>query len=88
MIKKVLLFVLPAILLASANTVFAYDFSAVAPRGHILYYERYAEDTTEVVVVGYDGTQYNDPCLIIPSIVLHNGNTYTVVGIDTGALST
>lgn len=85
MIKKVLLFVLHAILLASANTVFAYDFSAVAPRGHILYYERYAEDTTEVVVVGYDGTQYNDPCLIIPSIVLHNGNTYTVVGIDTGA---
>lgn len=89
MIKKVLLFVLSAMFLASANTVFAYDFSAVAPSGQTLYYTirgssvSVTHPSTESTNLCY-WTGYTKPVgdLIIPSSVINDGITYAVTEIE------
>lgn len=92
MIKKVLLYVLSAMFLSSANTVFAYDFSAVAPSGQTLYYTirgsivSVTHPSTELTNLCY-WTGYTKPVgdLIIPSSVINDGITYAVTEIESSA---
>ncbi|MBR5776874.1 MAG: leucine-rich repeat domain-containing protein [Bacteroidales bacterium] len=69
------------------STVWAYDFSAVSPSGHTLYY-KIISGTTNVEVVnpcssstssGYYPEITGD--VVIPATVTHNGITYNVVGL-------
>ena len=74
-----------ALLLAASSGVMAYDFSAVSPSGHMLYYNRMAA-WAEVVFPGdarYPGSGwggYTRPTgtLVIPDSVSFNGVSYPV----------
>ncbi len=88
--KKVLLFF--ALFMGLFATSWAYDFSAVSPSGHTLYYniiEGGVEVTYEVTIENIeieDG--YNNPptgTLTIPSSVVYDGTTYSVIAIGNGA---
>ncbi|MCR4816204.1 MAG: leucine-rich repeat protein [Bacteroidales bacterium] len=69
-------------LLCLSVTVFAYDFSAVAPTGQTLYYTIISGATVSVSG-GYN--IYGD--LTIPSSVTNNGTTYTVTTIGSQAFN-
>lgn len=75
--KSIILFL--ALLLA-ASAAEAYDFSAVSPSGHMLYYRIVGSE----VYVTDDGGSGADPVgnLIIPASVSFNSSTYSVAGID------
>ncbi len=80
--KRLLLFT--ALIAASMNNTYAYDFSAVAPSGQTLYYN-IVYGTAEVVRPG-TGSNYNNYVtgdLVIPSTVSYNGNYYTVTALRT-----
>lgn len=69
-----------------------YDFSAVSPSGHTLYYKIIdAEGNVELVSeLNGDENMYSyqtEPCgdLVIPSTVTHNGTTYQVAVIGYSA---
>lgn len=61
----------------------AYDFSAVAPSGQILYYSINYDDMVAVVRPG-TGSEYNNYVtgdLVIPDSVTYNGVTYAVTSL-------
>lgn len=79
--KKVLLFF--ALFMGLFATSWAYDFSAVSPSGHTLFYN-IISDGVEVTFEFYTDAPYtNAPTgtLTIPSSVVYNGNTYSVIRI-------
>ena len=81
------------LLLAICGTARAdnYDFSAVSPSGHTLYYKVLSATKVAVVYPNYgsDGyyTGYSKPigALTIPASVTHSGSTYSVTSIDYNA---
>ncbi len=95
--QKLLLYVILLMAMALPQSVFAYDFSAVAPTGQTLYYKILTSSTVGVVRPNvnpsFDGSGwscwvgYTMPTgsLIIPSTVTHGGTTYAVKVIDTMA---
>ena len=86
--KKLLLFA--TIFVASAFNALAYDFSAVSPSGHTLYYN-IVNGHAEVVRPGYLSSYPTDLSgnLIIPESVLYNNITYSVTILaDLGDLGT
>ena len=78
--KKLALLVLLALI---AATSWAYDFSAVAPSGHTLYYN-FSDSRNVRVTYQHNGTYaYSDlsGSLVIPESVTYCGSTYMVSGI-------
>lgn len=89
--KKLILPLLVAIF--TAVQAFAYDFSAVSPSGHTLYYE-YISKSDKTVRVTYEiinGSEFYETQpegdLIIPATVENEGVQYMVVGIGCSAFS-
>lgn len=87
--KKLILPLLVAIF--TAVQTFAYDFSAVSPSGHTLYYS-YVSKTDKTANVTYEinnGSEYYETQpegdLIIPATVENEGVQYMVVGIGCSA---
>ena len=73
--------------LAVPHSALAYDFSAVAPSGQMLYYN-IVDGAAQVTSQNNDYPYYNSyPTgdLAIPSSVVYNGNTYSVTSIGNGA---
>ena len=63
------------------STVWAYDFSAVSPSGHTLYYEIISGTTNVGVVRPGSGNTYNNYIsgnVVIPDTVSYNDTTYNV----------
>lgn len=85
--KKALLFF--AILLSFGHTVFAYDFSAVAPTGQTLYYNVLSGGMAEVTYQQQDPPRYLNlnGSLEIPASVTYGGTSYSVVSIGDLAFS-
>lgn len=87
--KQLITFFAAVVLLAAFTpTVWAYNFSAVAPSGQTLYYnivDGNAEVTSQIT--GFGDTYYNYPSgdLTIPSTVTNNGTTYSVTSIGESA---
>ena len=75
--KKVILFLVA--LLATWQSTFAHDFSAVAPSGQTLYY------TIAGSSVSVDGGTNATGDLTIPSSVTYGNTTYAVISIGSGA---
>ncbi len=76
--KKVLLFF--ALFMGLLGTSWAYDFSAVSPSGHTLYYN--------IIEGGVEVASYHDGItgsLTIPSSVVNDGVTYSVIAIGDNA---
>lgn len=70
----------------TAIQTFAYDFSAVSPSEHILYYDIISQEDKTVNVTYEKNTNepYENPPvgdLIIPGTVKYDGETYTVIGV-------
>ena len=84
--KKVLLFF--ALFMGLFATSWAYDFSAVSPSGHTLFYEIISSGV-KVTNEFSNHTYSNAPTgtLTIPSSVVYNGNTYSVTSIDNSAFT-
>ena len=88
--KKVLLFF--ALFMGLFATSWAYNFSAVSPSGHTLFYN-IISGGVEVTIEFSDHTYNNAPkytnaptgTLTIPSSVVYDGNTYSVTSIGTFA---
>lgn len=78
MMKKCLLSILAVLF---AGIVWAYNFSAVSPSGHTLYYNY----TSGGVAVTSGSTVRPTGALTIPDSVTHGGTTYAVVGIEYAA---
>ena len=79
------------VLIALKASAFAYDFSAVCESGQTLYYNILNDHEVEITYP-YNGDggswlTYPEPAgnLIIPSIVEHNGISYTVTSIGNRA---
>ena len=68
------------------STVWAYDFNAVSPSGHILYLE-IISGTTNVEVVSKPSNEVYSYSgnLIIPNTVSHNDTIYSITSISYGA---
>ena len=82
--KKVLLFF--ALFMGLFATSWAYDFSAISPSGHTLFYNIISGGVE--VINQNEYIYYTNPptgALIIPSSVVYNGNTYSVIRIGGGA---
>lgn len=82
--KKLLFPLLIAVFAAFQS--FAYDFSAVSPSEHILYYDIISQEDKTVNVTYEKNTNepYENPPvgdLIIPGTVEYDGETYTVIGV-------
>lgn len=81
--RIVLLFLL--VLISVCQSAFAYDFSAVSPSGHTLYYSiSYSYYGNSVTVTSSD---YITGDLVIPSSVTNNGTTYYVEAIGAYAFA-
>ncbi len=75
------LFLLAAILaMASSTPAWAYDFSAFAPSGQVLYYN-IVSGSAQVTYENSTSPTYPTGALTIPSSVTCNGTTYTVTSI-------
>lgn len=91
--KKVLLIFF--VMLSMWQSAFAYDFSAIASSGQLLYYSYIYGSTGNCVSVTYPGdfvnpySNYNKPsgALIIPSSVSNGNSTYYVTKIGSKAFS-
>lgn len=80
--KKVLLFF--ALFMGLFATSWAYDFSAVSPSGHTLFYNIISGGVEVTFEFEFSDNAYtNAPTgiLTIPSSVVYNGNTYSVTSI-------
>ena len=78
--KKVILSLLITVC-SMLSTVWAYDFSAVSPSGHTLYYEIISGTTNVGVVRPGSGNTYNNYIsgnVVIPDTVSYNDTTYNV----------
>lgn len=85
--KKKLIFLVVAFM-AMGQSILAYDFSAVSPSGHTLYYN-IVSGNAELVRPG-GGSTYNNYVtgnVVIPSSVTFNSNTYYVTSLANGAFS-
>lgn len=79
------------LILAIPQSVSAYDFSAVSPSGHTLYYNINGNNVT----LTYPGSNISYPspytrptgALVIPSTVINNSTTYTVTAIGSSAFN-
>lgn len=74
--------------LALPQSVFAYDFSAVAPSGQTLYYNIRSGGNATVISPEYQSWgNFTTPSgsLTIPASVTHNGYTYNVTSINDNA---
>ena len=69
--------------MASPQSVFAFDFSAVAPTGQTLYYNIVNGNAEVTCPQSYSWGSYTKPTgvLTIPSTVSYNGTTYSVTSI-------
>lgn len=99
--KKQRLFPLAVLLMALAfpSVANAYDFSAVSPSGHTLYYNAVNAYSVTVTYQQFPGESYDDiyslnPAysnligdLVIPDSVTYNGTTYCVRDIGDSAFS-
>lgn len=77
------LFLCVAALMAFGQSSFAYNFSAVTPSGHTLYYDT-VNGEAEVAKCNYNYPNYGntlDGDLIIPDTVWYNGRAYPVTSI-------
>lgn len=82
--KRIVLFFL-LVLISVFQSAFAYDFSAVSPSGHTLYYSiDYSYYGNYVTVTSSDWISGD---LVIPSSVTHNGTTYYVEAIGAYAFA-
>lgn len=79
---KYIFFAVMAVI-ATASNAFAFQFSAVSPSGHTLYYTTIGNNIVKVRNPDYNC--YGD--LIIPDSVSYNGTTYSVYAIDEFAFS-
>ena len=80
--KKILFLIIGTLMLCQNSYATDYDFMAVSPSGHTLFYK--IHNSNSVWVVRSPGIQGN---LIIPSQVVHNGYVYPVTEIDESAFS-
>ena len=85
--------VISIIFAAMTYKVFAYDFSAVSPSGHVLYYNVLSEESVELTYNCYDESHhvgYYYPSLtgslVIPDSVSYNGQSFVVSSIGDFAL--
>ena len=94
--KKSLILLSAILLMALAvpQSLKAYDFSAVAPSGQMLYYSYNTGSSGSSVFVTYPGQSSSNPwggytspsdTLIIPDSVTYNGHTYFVTSIGDSA---
>ena len=88
---RLFLFTILLMVLALPQSVFAYDFSAVAPTGQTLYYTIVSGGVCVAHPNSYspywsDNTKPTG-ALTIPSTVTHSGTTYNVIGIVMNAFS-
>ena len=70
-----------ALCILSITQAWAYDFSAVSPNGHTLYYKIISGTTNVGVVRPGSGDTYNNYVsgnVVIPATVSYNGTTYNV----------
>lgn len=97
------LFFLVAVLMAMGQNAFAYDFSAVSPSGHTLYYKiidsvnhyvmlTHPKDTLSVDEQNAGFPLWNNDeiptgALVLPETVLYDGVTYTVRAINIGTFA-
>ena len=75
-----------ALCVLGITQAWAYDFSAVSPSGHTLYYEIISGTTNVGVVRPGTGTTYNNYVsgnIVIPDTVSYNGATYNVTELKT-----
>ena len=75
------LIMVAAIFISGISQAWAYDFSAVSPSGHTLYYEIISGTTNVGVVRPGSGTTYNNYIsgnVVIPDTVSYNDTTYNV----------
>ncbi len=84
--KIIILFVALTFSFAITN-VYAYDFSAIAPSGQTLYYQIRSYNEVRLINPNsshYDITEYSMQTgdLVIPSSVIYNGATYSVISIE------
>ena len=85
--RKLLLWV-AVLLLANVAHAQTHDFSAVAPSGQTLYYKIVGGEAHVVKPYGsYTSSDNMEGDLSIPQSVSHNGTTYTVSAIGSGAFS-
>ena len=89
--QKLLITAILLVVLAMPQSVFAYDFSAVSPSGHTLYYNINGNNVTLTYpgsIVSYQ-SPYTRPsgALVIPSTVINNSTTYTVTAIGSSAFN-
>ena len=90
--QKLLLYVILLMAMALPQSVFAYDFSAVAPTGQTLYYDILSSTTVSVtcpnsghLMNGWSGFSKPSGALTIPSSVTYGGTTYAVTEIGEAA---
>ena len=90
--QKLLLYAILLMAMALPQSIFAYDFSAVAPTGQTLYYDILSSSTVSVACpnindslhfIGGPWYGFSKPsgALTIPSSVTYGGTTYTVTEI-------
>lgn len=84
--RKLLLWV-AVLLLANVALAQTHDFSAVAPSGQTLYYKIVDGEAHVVKPYGSYNSSDMQGDLSIPQSVSHNGTTYTVSAIGSGAFS-
>ena len=86
--NKISLLAIILIVSAIPQSVKAYDFSAVSPSGHILYYTITTSNWVEVAPQNSQTPRYSNLSgdLIIPEKVSYNGREYEVTAIGERAL--
>ena len=84
--QKLLLSAILLMAMALPQSLFAYDFSAVAPSGQTLYYN-IVSGGVSVTYPSYAWVGFNNPqgALTIPSTVTYGGTTYSVTSIGGSA---
>ena len=86
--NKISLLVIVLIISGISQNVKTYDFSAVSPSGHVLYYTITTSSWVEVAPQNSSTPRYSNLSgnLIIPKKVSYNGQEYEVTAIGERAL--
>ncbi len=74
-------------LLAATTAARAFDFSAPAPTGQLVYYELRSNGNVAVVSPGWNDHAHPTGCLELSATVVHNGVTFTVTEIGANAFN-
>lgn len=89
--KKLTFSAILLLILAIPQSVFAYDFSAVSPSGHTLYYNINGTNVTVTYPgsTSYWSSSFPKPtgALVIPSSVTYSGTAYTVTSIGSAVFA-